>query len=206
MSMTRTLALGLVALGAVGCASKKFVVNEVGEVNRKADSLSSELERTQERVRRTETRIDEVNGEAQQGKAVAAAALSKAGEAQQAARGKLIYTVTLSDDLMRFPFDKAEISDEAKGNVDQAIRPVIAQNRGVYFEIEGHTDATGPTEHNLKLGEARAEAVRDYLHDHYGIALSRLAVVSYGETRPVVDNATRENRALNRRVVVKVLE
>ena len=49
-------------------------------------------------------------------------------------------------------------------------------------------------------------AIRDYIHDHLGIALSRLEVVSYGETKPVTDNKTPQSRAENRRVVVKVLE
>jgi outer membrane protein OmpA-like peptidoglycan-associated protein len=204
--MTRALAVGLVALVAGGCASKKFVTNEVGEVSRKADALSGDLERTQQRVQRTEVRIDELNGEARESKAAATAAMSKATEAQQAARGKLIYTVTLSSDQVKFPFGKADFSDEAKASVDQALAPVMAANRGVYFEIEGHTDSTGPAAYNFKLGEARAEAVRNYLHDQYGIALSRLAVVSYGATQPIVDNVNRENRAQNRRVVVKVLE
>ena len=84
--------------------------------------------------------------------------------------------------------------------------PFKQENRGVFFEIEGHTDATGSDAYNLKLGEERAEAVRNYLRDQHGIALSRIEVMSYGESRPVVDNKTRDNRAQNRRVVLKVLE
>jgi outer membrane protein OmpA-like peptidoglycan-associated protein len=207
MSMTRAVALlAVVAVGAGGCATKKYVRSEVGEVNRKADSLSSDMEKTQERVRRNETRIDEVNADLQTGKAAANDALSKANDAQQAARGKLIYSVTLSDDQVKFPFDKSKLSDEAKARVDEALAPIVAANKGVYFEIEGHTDSVGPDSYNLKLGEMRAMAVRDYIHDHMGIALSRLEVVSYGETKPVTDNKTREERAENRRVVVKVLE
>jgi outer membrane protein OmpA-like peptidoglycan-associated protein len=76
----------------------------------------------------------------------------------------------------------------------------------VYFEIEGHTDSTGPEAYNEKLGLDRATAVRNYLHDQLGIALNRLEVISYGETKPVVDNKTREHRAQNRRVVINVLE
>jgi len=49
-------------------------------------------------------------------------------------------------------------------------------------------------------------AVRNYLHDQHGIALNRMQVISYGEAKPVADNKTRENRAQNRRVVIKVLE
>ena len=74
------------------------------------------------------------------------------------------------------------------------------------MEIEGHTDAVGPASYNRELGEKRAMAVRDYLHDDLGIALSRIEVISSGEAQPVTDNKTRENRAENRRVVIKVLE
>ena len=66
----------------------------------------------------------------------------------------------------------------------------MAENKGVFFEIEGHTDATGEPGYNEKLGEDRAMAVRDYLHDQHGIALSRMEVISYGETKPVADNKT----------------
>ena len=90
--------------------------------------------------------------------------------------------------------------------VDETVAPIVAENRGVYLEIEGHTDSSGPRAYNLQLGEERAEAVRDYLHDQHQIALNRMAVISYGEAKPVEDNKTRVNRAMNRRVVINVLE
>jgi outer membrane protein OmpA-like peptidoglycan-associated protein len=114
--------------------------------------------------------------------------------------------VTLSNDNVRFPFNKAEISDEAKVLVDEAVAPLVQANRGVYFEIEGHTDATGDAAYNFRLGEERAEAVRDYIAKKHGIALSRLNVISYGEDKPVAENGTRDERAQNRRVVIRVLE
>lgn len=193
-----------------GCATKKYVSREVGEVNTKVDGLSAEVEKTQERVQRTEVRIDEVNTSAQTGikeaKGSADKAWSKAVDAEKAAKGKLIYTVTLSNDKVTFPVNRAAVSDDAKLLIDEAIAQLKAENKGVFFEIEGHTDATGPEEYNQKLGAERAAAVRDYLHDQHGIALSRLEVISYGEGKPVVDNKTRDNRAQNRRVVIKVLE
>jgi outer membrane protein OmpA-like peptidoglycan-associated protein len=174
------------------------------------DNLSGQVEQTQERVKRTETRIDEVNQQAQAGigeaKGSAQQAMSKASDAEKAAKGKLIYTVSLSNDKVTFPLNHAEVGDDAKKIIDEAIQPLTAENRGVYFEIEGYTDSTGPEEYNLKLGQERAMAVRNYLHDQLNIALNRMQVISYGEARPVVDNKTRENRAKNRRVVIKVLE
>ncbi len=200
----------VLSLAGGGCASKKYVSREVGEINTKVDTLTTEVEKTQERVRRSEVRIDEVNQQAQTGiqeaKGSAQAALTKATEAEKAAKGKLIYTVTLSNDKVTFPVNKAEVSDDAKAVIDQAIAQLKAENRGVYFEIEGHTDSSGVDEYNQKLGEERAQAVRNYLHNQHGIALNRLEVISHGESKPVADNKDKAGRAQNRRVVINVLE
>ena len=203
----RTLAVGaVVALGASGCATKKYVQREVGDVNQKADNLSSEMEKTQQRVNQNETRIAEVDREAQAGKQSAQEALNRAADAEKAAKGKLIYQVTLTDDQVKFPFGKAMLKDDAKANIDQAISALKTENKGVFMEVEGHTDSVGSANYNMALGEKRAMAVREYLHDDLGIALSRIEVISYGESQPVTDNKTRTSRAENRRVVIKVLE
>jgi peptidoglycan-associated lipoprotein len=200
----------LVALLSMGCASKKYVSRQVGEVNDKINVVSTSLERTQEAATRNEARIDAVDREAQAGvseaKGSARAALSKAEEAERMAKGKLLYSVTLSNDRVTFPPNRAQLSDEAKLLVDETVGPIVAENRGVFIEIEGHTDATGPARYNQELAEDRALAVRDYLRDEHQIALNRMEVISYGETKPVADNKTRNTRAMNRRVVINVLE
>jgi outer membrane protein OmpA-like peptidoglycan-associated protein len=193
-----------------GCAKKSYVQREVGEVNEKVDALSGEVEQTQERVRENEVRIAAVDKNAQAGiaeaKGSASAAMTKAEAAEQAAKGKLIYTLTLSNDKVRFPFDKKDLSDEAKAMIDESVGRLVKENRGVFFEIEGHTDSTGDDGYNITLGEERALAVRDYLAKAHGIALNRLEVISYGEAEPVADNKTSDGRAQNRRVVIRVLE
>ena len=198
------------ALAVGACASKGYVNREVGELNTKVEGISAEVERTQERVKRNEVRIDQVDKESKEGvneaKSSAQQAMVKATEAEQAAKGKLIYTVTLSNDKVTFPLNRARVGDDAKAVIDEAIAQLKAENKGVFFEIEGHTDSTGPVELNQKLGEERAVAVRNYLHDEHGIALNRIAVISYGEDKPAVENKTKQMRAQNRRVVIKVLE
>ena len=204
------LPLVVLSVAASGCATKKYVSHEVGEVNQKVENLSGEVEKTQTRVKTTEVRLDTVDKQSQTGiaeaKGSAAAAMNKAQDAEKAAKGKLLYTVTLSNDKVTFPVNRAEISDDAKKMVDDAIAPIVAENKGVFFEIEGHTDGTGEPLYNEKLGEERAMAVRAYLHDQHNIALSRMEVISYGETKPVADNKSKDGRAQNRRVVIKVLE
>jgi peptidoglycan-associated lipoprotein len=208
----RTLIVPLLAasVALAGCAKKSYVQREVSEVNKKVDAVSSEVEKTQQRVQQNEVRIDAVDKSAQAGiseaKGSAQAAMTKAQDAEKTAKGKLIYTVTLSNDKVRFPVNKAELSDEAKAMIDEAVAPLVQANRGVYFEIQGFTDSTGDAAYNMKLGEERAMAVRDYIAKKYGVALSRLSVISYGEENPVADNKTREGRAQNRRVVIRILE
>ena len=206
---TRCIAV-LAALAVAGCAKKSYVAREVGEVNKKVDAVSADVEKTQQRVQQTEVRIDSVDKSAQSGigeaKSSASAAMTKAEDAEKAAKGKLIYTVTLSNDKVHFPVNKHEISDEAKAMIDEAVGPLVSANKGVYFEIEGHTDSTGDPAYNFRLGEERAMAVRDYIAKQHAIALSRLSVISYGEEKPVVDNKTKEDRAQNRRVVIRILE
>jgi outer membrane protein OmpA-like peptidoglycan-associated protein len=168
------LSVVVAAVAVSGCATKKYVGKEVGEVNQKVDNLSTEVEKTQERVKRNEVRIDEVNQQSQAGiteaKGSAQQAMLKATDAERAAKGKLIYTVTLSNDKVTFPLNRAEVSDDAKKVIDEAIGQLAQENKGVFFEIEGHTDSTGPAEYNMKLGEDRATAVRNYLHDQHNIA------------------------------------
>jgi len=204
------VAASVASLALTGCATKKYVGREVGEINQKVDALSGEMEKTQERVKRNEVRIDDVDKQSQAGisdaKGSAQTALKRATEAERAAKGKLIYTVTLSNDKVTFPVNRAAVSPDARTLVDEAIAQLKAENRGVYFEIEGHTDSSGPDAYNEKLGLDRATAVRNYMHDQQGIALNRIEVISYGETKPIVDNKTREHRAQNRRVVINVLE
>jgi outer membrane protein OmpA-like peptidoglycan-associated protein len=199
-----------VSVALAGCAKKSYVQREIGEVNKKVDATSAEVEKTQQRVQQNEVRIDAVDKSAQSGvseaKGSAQAAMTKAQEAERAAKGKLIYTVTLSNDKVRFPVNKAEISDEAKSLIDETVAPLVQANQGVFLEIEGHTDNTGDAAYNFKLGEERAMAVRDYIAKTDNIALNRLNVISYGEEKPVVENKTRDDRAQNRRVVIRILE
>jgi len=208
----RLMIVPMLAAGVAlaGCAKKSYVQREVGEINQKVDAVSAEVEQTQEKVRQNQVQIAKVEKDSQAGiaeaKSSADAAMAKAGEAEQAAKGKLVYTLTVSNDKVQFPFAKSELSDEAKALIDDEIGPLVQKNAGVWFEIEGHTDATGDAAYNMVLGEERAMAVRDYLAKAHGIALSRLEVISYGEDEPVADNKTRDGRAQNRRVVIRVLE
>jgi OOP family OmpA-OmpF porin len=109
----------------------------------------------------------------------------------------------IQDVVLRFAFDRSDLSEAAKHTLDTAL--VEARAGGVLaFALGGHADATGPDTYNHKLGLARAEAVRQYLVERLQVPADRVSVSSFGETQPAAPNDTRMGRAENRRVVVTV--
>jgi outer membrane protein OmpA-like peptidoglycan-associated protein len=175
---TTALAGVLIALGlgASGCASHRFVRDQVAVV---------------------EAHTQRVEG-------TAGEALQRANAAHKLAEGKFLYEVVLSDDSVKFPVDKHALSPEAEQRLSELVQRLKAENRNVYLEIQGYTDSTGTPEYNEKLGQERAEAVRRYLSEQ-GVALNRMATISYGQDHPAAPNDTREGRAQNRRVAIVVL-
>jgi peptidoglycan-associated lipoprotein len=200
-SQRLALSVGVLAVGllATGCASKKYVREEVsretGAVHTRVDTLTGQVEASQTKIAE---QIASVSRTAQE-------ALQRAQEAGKLAEGKLLYETVLSDDQVRFGFDKAGLSDEAKAALDTFAGPIVSNNENVYIEIQGHTDSVGSDTYNEELGLERSEAVRRYLNMQHKIPLHRMSVISYGESAPVGDNDSRDSRAKNRRVVLVVL-
>ena len=210
--------LALSVAVAPACATKKFVRGQVGEVNTKVDTLSGSLEETQERTRKNEERIGQVDQKAEaagksasDARTAAEAAASRANEVNsrvdtvEAANRRLVYEVTLSEDQGNFKFGKTELPDEAKTRIDEVISQLKADPKGVFIEIEGHTDNVGSVELNQRLGMERAETVKRYIYESHQVPLHKINVISYGEEKPVSPNKTRDGRAQNRRVVIRVL-
>ncbi len=204
-NLTMTAAVALLALGGWGCASKDYVQGEVGKVGERVDGVQSQVEDAQTKIREHDSRINKNSAAAAEASKTAQEALDRALAAGKLAEGKFLYEAVLSDDKVKFGFDKAELSDDAKAALGELVGKLKADNRNVYIEIQGHTDNVGSEEYNMSLGQKRAEAVRRYLSTQ-GIALHRMSVISYGESEPVADNKTREGRAQNRRVVLVVLQ
>jgi peptidoglycan-associated lipoprotein len=129
---------------------------------------------------------------------------STAASLASTAEGKFLYEVVLSDDSVKFPVNKDALSPEAEARLTELAERLKGENKNVYLEIQGHTDASGGAKYNQELGESRAEAVRRYLSQQH-IALNRMATISYGETEPVAPNDNADGRAQNRRVAIVVL-
>jgi outer membrane protein OmpA-like peptidoglycan-associated protein len=211
--------------GSAACATKKYVRTSVGEVNEKVDSQGRAIEETQERTRKNEGRISEVDSKAQAAAQSAQAANDAAAAANSAAKAanavgteangkvdtidkankRLVYEVVLSEDQGNFKFGKTTLPDEAKAKIDEMVAQMKQDPKNIYLEIEGHTDNIGDKATNEKIGLARADAVKRYLYEQYQIPLHKMNVISYGKDKPVAPNKTKAGRAQNRRVVIKVL-
>jgi outer membrane protein OmpA-like peptidoglycan-associated protein len=210
--------VALVILGAslasLGCVSKGLLRDTKEQIDARLDSTESGVEanerRIQDMARETDGKIAAVESSAKSAMDSSRSAMTKATEASEAAdkaaRGKLLWSVKLSDDMVRFSFDGTQVPSEAASALQRLIQEIKSYGKALYLEVEGHTDNVGSESYNLALGQKRADAVRDYLRKEGGIPLHAINTISYGEAQPEGDNATRDGRAANRRVVIRVLE
>ena len=187
--MTGAALLGALWLG--GCATQDYVDKHVAAVQGQVDTARSHSQEQDDRIGAVDKTAHE--------------ALQRAIDAGKLAQGKFLYSMVLTDDATKFPVNGSTLSDEAKSRLTEFANKLKSDNRPVYLEIQGYTDSTGTPASNLALGAARAEAVRLYLNEQ-GVALNRMATISYGQDNPVAPNDTKDGRAQNRRVVMVVLD
>ena len=192
--MKQQMMAGAALIGALwlgGCATQDYVDKHVAAVQGQVDTARGHASDQDERIGAADKTAHE--------------ALERAIEAGKLAQGKFLYSMVLTDDATKFPVGGSTLSDEAKSRLTEFASKLKSDNRPVYLEIQGYTDATGAPAANLALGQARAEAVRLYLNEQ-GVALNRMATISYGQDNPVASNDTKDGRAQNRRVVMVVLD
>ncbi len=211
MTKTQTaLFIGIVAVMAValapGCATKKYVRQETATIDEKVVDMESAIEENQKRLREHDERLTTLGSLITQQRDEIKSVDGKIEEVRKSAQGKLLFKEVLKNDQAKFKFDSFELGPEAKAALDLFVQKLVEENRGVYLEIQGHTDSTGEESYNLLLGKKRAEAVMEYFYKQYRIPLHRMQVISFGSSVPLSDNKTREGRAENRRVEILVYE
>jgi peptidoglycan-associated lipoprotein len=188
-----------------GCASKKHVRQEVTRIDKEMETIESSVEQNQVRLKEHDSKIAEHDTKIADLSRETQEAMERAQSAEKLAQGKLLYEITLKDEDVRFKSNQSELADNAKTILGNLIAQLKEENKNVYIEVQGHTDAQGSPDYNMKLGQQRAETVRRFLAEN-GIPLHRISTISYGETRPIADNKTKAGRSTNRRVVIVVLE
>ena len=189
-----------------GCATKKYVQEETATIDEKMVGIESAIEENQTRLKEHDERLTTLGSLITQQNDELKLVDGKIEEVKKAAQGKLLFKEILKNDQAKFNFDSFELGPEAKAALDTFVQKLVEENRGVYLEIQGHTDSTGGESYNLLLGKKRAEAVMEYFYKQYRIPLHRMQVISFGSSAPLAENKTRDGRAQNRRVEILVYE
>ncbi len=209
----------------VGCATKKFVrqnvsdlETKIGNVDKKYDQKTTELSTNiTDLDRKTEAGIADAQKKAED----AAQQASKAGNDAQAANtlaqkgvdeasrvGQQLENADnfqpVKSETVLFRFNHADLTTEDKEQLDTLAQSVTGMKHYV-IEVTGYTDKVGDRQYNLDLSRRRADTVVRYLTENGKIPLVRVRYLGYGEDMPAGDNKSREGRKQNRRVELKVM-
>jgi outer membrane protein OmpA-like peptidoglycan-associated protein len=210
MKVHVTLLAAAVGLSLVGCATTTDIDKKIAEsqskTDKKIESVETQVEQLQEGQKAQGGKLDEQGKQIEQLGQSAKDALARAQEARVLAKGKIVFQQSFAEDRVRFKTASYELTKDAKAALDEFAVKVKALDKGIYLEIQGHTDDTGGADFNDQLGQQRAEAVRRYLARQHKLPLGRMSTISYSDTLPVETNKTALGRSKNRRVVIVVLE
>ncbi len=205
-----SLLLAAVGLSLAGCATTSDVDKKIAEAQAKTDkkieSVETQFEDMQEKQKATEGTVAEQGKQIEQIGQSARDALARAQEAGVLAKGKILFQQSFAEDRVHFKVNSFDLTKDAKAALDEFAQKIKGLDKGVYLEIQGHTDDTGGTDYNDQLGQQRAEAVRRYLAREHKLPLGRISTISYGDSLPVASNKNSKGRSQNRRVVIVVLE
>jgi outer membrane protein OmpA-like peptidoglycan-associated protein len=178
-----------------------------------AESNQKRIDEAEQNAQRLSGQVEELSSVANAAGAAAEKAQSTADQAQSEANtanqrinGLDDYEV-LKTSTVHFKPGTALLTREAKAEIDEAATSVQGENlNGWILAVTGYADSTGRTAKNRLLSARRANAVINYLVTKYDLPMRRLAQpFGYGSIKPVAANDTRDGRAKNRRVEIRVL-
>jgi OmpA-OmpF porin, OOP family len=215
MLVLLTLAIGL--LSTVGCATKGYVRNQVTPINNKIDELNDITAKNTQGIKDADSKAD-------QGITAANAADQKAGDAANSANqanqgvarvgnglNGLQGTVENLDNYkpvanttLQFGVNKYTLTKADQQMLDEFAQQ-IGQQKHYIVQVQGFTDASGPTEYNYQLSQKRADAVIQYLAAKYNVPPYRIYIIGLGKENPVAQNTNSAGRAKNRRVDVQLM-
>ena len=165
----------------------------------------------------TNSPIQEVTAKAAAVDQKAQAAADQAGQAQTQADNavhrvdSLQNTVAnldnykvVTETAVHFGFDKDNLTKTAQEALDQ-LATDVTNAKGYIVTVEGGTDSVGNADYNYGLSERRANAVIQYLPSKHSIPPHKIYLIGLGKDKPVDSNKTRDGRAKNRRVDVRLM-
>jgi len=213
--------LAIALAGLSGCATKNYVRNQTAPIIDHTNELNDKTAANNRAIHDTDERaqagITKAQGAADSATQNAQGAQKSAGDATTAAndavhRADSLASVVANLDnyqaigniSVTFGFDKSVLTADDKAQLD-TFAATLANAKSYIVEVTGGTDSTGDANYNYALSQRRADAVVQYLASKYAIPAHRFYLIGIGEDKEVADNKTREGRAKNRRVDIRVL-
>ena len=222
--MIRTSLVVLLAacmVAAIGCSSKNYVrqqttplINKTNELDDMTAKNSKDIKdvdaRAQAGIQQVQAKAAEVDQKAQaagqqaaQAQTLADNAVHRVDSLQNTVANLDNYRV-VTETSVHFGFNKDNLTKNAKEALDQ-LATDVASAKGYIISVEGGTDSVGNEDYNYGLSERRADAVIQYLASQHKIPAHKIYLIGLGKDKPVESNSTREGRAKNRRVDVRLL-
>jgi OmpA-OmpF porin, OOP family len=222
--MIRTSTVVLLAacmVASIGCSSKNYVrqqttplINKTNELDDMTAKNSKDIKdvdaRAQAGIQQVQAKAAEVDQKAQaagqqaaQAQTLADNAVHRVDSLQNTVANLDNYRV-VTETSVHFGFNKDNLTKNAKEALDQLATDVVSA-KGYIISVEGGTDSVGNADYNYGLSERRADAVIQYLASQHNIPAHKIYLIGLGKDKPVEPNTTREGRAKNRRVDVRLL-
>ena len=220
-SLTLTLMLAAVMAASLGCSTKNYVREQTTPLINKTNELDDLTAKNSRDIKdvdqRAQAGIQAVQAQAAAVDQKALAAGSEADKAQLSANSAsqrvdiLTNTVINLDNYrpvvetaVHFGFDRDNLTKEAKEAIDQ-LAASVATTKGYIITVEGATDSVGSSEYNYDLSQRRANAVIQYLAAEKNVPGYKIYLIGLGKDKPVESNKTRDGRAKNRRVDIRLM-
>jgi OmpA-OmpF porin, OOP family len=216
-----TLALAVVLAATIGCTTKNYVREQTTPLINKTNELDDLTAKNSKDIKdvdqRAQAGIQAVQAKAAEVDQKALAAGSEADKAQLSAnsatqRVDVLTNAVVNLDNYRpvvetavhFGFNRDNLTKEAKEAIDQ-LATSVATTKGYIITVEGATDSVGSAEYNYDLSQRRADAVIQYLAAEKSVPAYKIYLIGLGKDKPVDTNKTRDGRAKNRRVDIRLM-
>ena len=208
-------------VASVGCSSKNYVrqqttplINKTNELDdltaKNTRDIKDVNERAQAGIQQAQAKAAEVDQKAQSAGQQATQAQTLADNAVHRV-DSLSNTVANLDNYrvvteaqVHFGFNKDILTKQAKDALDQ-LAQIVPNTKGYIIAVEGNADSTGAPDYNYDLSQRRADAVIQYLSAQHNVPPHKIYLIGFGKDHPVESNKTREGRAANRRVDVRLM-
>ena len=218
-SLTLMVAAALVA--TIGCSSKNYVRQQTTPLINKTNELDDLTAKNSNDIkdvdRRAQAGIQAVQARAAEVDQKAVAAGGSADKAQQTATSANQRVDTLTNTVINldnyrpvvetsvhFGFNKDNLTKEARQAIDE-LAANVANTKGYIITVEGGCDSVGSEDYNYDLSQRRANAVIQYLASEKNVPAHKIYLIGLGKDKPVEPNTTREGRAKNRRVDIRLM-